>query len=193
MMYLNLFYAFFKIGLFGFGGGMAIISLIYDSIQVFSQLNAAEFADIVAISQVTPGPLAVNTATYIGYDSAGVMGSFFATFGVVLPAFILVIIVVRTIDKYNSSTLIQGALQGVRPATVGMMATAAITIGIPAFTPDTPLGANIFNLYDILPFDIDPLSVLICIVTVIAIGKFKVSTIKILITMGIFGAVISAF
>ena len=95
MIYLRLFAAFAKVGLLGFGGGLAIVRLIFDSIQPFMDMSREAFANIVAISQITPGPLAVNTATYVGYEAAGIGGAAAATLGVVIPEFIIMSIVCR--------------------------------------------------------------------------------------------------
>ena len=107
MIFWELFISFVKVGLLGFGGGLAIVRLIYDSIQPFVDMTPEMFANIVAISQITPGPLAVNTATYVGYETAGIGGAASATFGVVLPAFILVSIVARMIQQFKDSRIVQ--------------------------------------------------------------------------------------
>ena len=121
MIFWKLFISFVKVGLLGFGGGLAIVRLIYDSIQPFVNMTPEMFANIVAISQITPGPLAVNTATYVGYETAGIGGAASATFGVVLPAFIIVSIVARMIQQFKDSRIVQGALTGIRPATMGLI------------------------------------------------------------------------
>ena len=121
MIFAKLFWAFFKIGAVGFGGGMAIVGMIYDTIRGFVSMTPSQYADIVAIAQVTPGPVAVNTATYVGYQTAGMLGSLVATLGVATPAFILVAIIAGMIDRYKQSRIVQGALEGIRPATVGMI------------------------------------------------------------------------
>lgn len=190
MIYAKLFAAFFKIGLFGFGGGMAIIQLIFESIGHFVSMTPSAFADIVAVAQVTPGPVAINTATYIGYVSAGILGSFVATVAVALPAFFIIAIVSRMVDKYKGSRVIQGALEGIRPATLGMIATALITIGTPAFLTDKPLGANISAIAGALPGGIDVISIVLCVATVVAIGKFKMKPFRVLIVMGCIGALL---
>jgi chromate transporter len=92
-IYLQLFLIFFRIGIFGFGGGMAMLPLMFQGVSYFGLMTKEEFADLVAISQVTPGPIAVNAATYAGFSVSGVAGAFFATLGVAIPAFILVNIV----------------------------------------------------------------------------------------------------
>ena len=136
MLLAKLFLAFFKIGLFGFGGGLAIIQLIYDSIKEFANISPEQFANIVAIAQVTPGPVAVNSATYVGYEVGGYLGSALATLGVATPAFIIIAMVANAVERYKESAAVKGALEGIRPATVGLIAAAVITIGEAAVMPD---------------------------------------------------------
>lgn len=125
MEYLRLFFSFFKIGLFSFGGGYAMLPMIYQEIDAFG-LTMKEFSDVVAISQMTPGPIAVNAATYVGYKAAGFWGSAFATFGVSLPSFILIMLISSAFNKFKTNSLVQAALEGIRPATVGMIASAIV-------------------------------------------------------------------
>ena len=177
MIFAKLFWAFFKIGAVGFGGGMAIVGMIYDTIRGFVSMTPSQYADIVAIAQVTPGPVAVNTATYVGYQTAGMPGSLVATLGVATPAFILVAIVASMIDRYKQSRIVQGALEGIRPATVGMIFTAALTICRPAVEAEHPLGGSISAISGILPGHIDEIAILMCAATVLLIKKFHVNAI----------------
>lgn len=199
MIFWQLFLSFFKVGLLGFGGGLAIVRLIYDSIQPFLDMSQETFANIVAISQVTPGPLAVNTATYVGYEAAGVGGSLAATFGVVLPAFIILSIVARAIQKFRDSKVVKGALSGIRPATIGLIAAAAATLIRPSLAGEgrlgcgllTKLGADTGGLFAaIADSPVDVISILILIATVILIAKYKKSPFFVLIIMGCLGAVL---
>ena len=190
MIYLQLFWAFFKIGALGFGGGMAIIGMIYDTISPFVQMTATQYANIVAIAQVTPGPVAVNTATYVGYQCAGYFGAFIATLGVSVPAFIIIAVVASMVEKYKESVAVNGALAGIRPATVGLILAAAITIGEPAFFTKDTLGSGISALSGILPGNFDVLSLIMCVATIVLIRKFRVNTFLVLIIMGCIGAVL---
>lgn len=122
----SLFAAFFKIGIFGFGGGIAMLPLIFQTVQNFGLMSAADFADLVAISQVTPGPIAINAATFVGFHYAGVAGSVAATLGVVVPSFGLLLLAMRFLDTYKESKIVQGVFAGIRPATVGLIAAAAV-------------------------------------------------------------------
>ena len=199
-MILNLFLSFFKVGLLGFGGGLAIVRLIYDSIQPFLDMSRETFANIVAISQVTPGPLAVNTATYVGYEAAGFIGALAATTGVILPAFIIVSLVCRTIQRFRDSKVVNGALSGIRPATMGLIGAAAVTLVKPSLAGEGRLGAGLLARLGadtsggifgaLLGSPVDLISVLILIATVILIAKYRKSPFIVLIIMGCIGAVL---
>ena len=99
MIYLYLFTMFFRIGLFSFGGGLAMLPLIFQSVQDFGIMTSQEFSDLVALSQVTPGPVAVNAATYVGFNYSGLPGALTATLGVCLPSFVLMLIVMKFIEQ----------------------------------------------------------------------------------------------
>jgi chromate transporter len=200
MIFWQLFISFFKVGLLGFGGGLAIVRLIYDSIQPFLDMSQETFANIVAISQITPGPLAVNTATYVGYEAAGIGGAAAATFGVILPAFIIVSLVCRTIQKFRDSKIVNGALAGIRPATMGLIAAAAATLVRPSLAGAGRLGTGLLTKLgadtaggffgSMLGLPFDAVSVLILIATVILISKYKKSPFVVLLIMGCIGAVL---
>ena len=126
MTILQLVWSFFKIGLFSFGGGYAMVPMMQGEIAAHGWLPVREFADIVAISQMTPGPIAVNAATYIGYRVAGIWGSAAATLGVSLPSFLLVILVTHFLQKFKESLAVSSILGGIRPATLGLVSAAVI-------------------------------------------------------------------
>lgn len=138
MLYLILFYTFFMTGLFGFGGGYGMLSLIqHDVVKVHHWLSSAEFTDIVAISQMTPGPIGINSATYCGYKAVmnatgnmiyGVGGSVLATFALVLPSFVLMILISKMFLKHMKSSLVQDVFRGLRPAVVGLLAAATLML-----------------------------------------------------------------
>lgn len=130
MVYLQLFWAFFKIGLFGFGGGAAMIPLIqFELVEHYEWVTSAEFTNMVAISQMTPGPIGINCATYAGYLASGnVFGSALATFALVLPSFIIMMIVARMIQKMKDNPYMEAAMRGLRPAIVGLIAAAALLL-----------------------------------------------------------------
>lgn len=138
MIFLSLFLTFLQIGLFGFGGGYGMLSLIQSETVVrHAWLTSAEFTNIVAISQMTPGPIGINSATYCGYtavrnagygDLMGVLGSATATLALVLPSFIIMVLVCRMFMKYIHSQTVQSVLSGLRPAVVGLIGAAALLL-----------------------------------------------------------------
>ena len=130
MLYLQLFYTFFKIGLFGFGGGYAMLSMIQGEVVTrYGWLTSQEFTDIVAISQMTPGPIGINSATYVGFTATGsVWGSIIATLAVVLPSFILMLAISKFFLKYQKHPVVEAVFSGLRPAVVGLLASAALVL-----------------------------------------------------------------
>lgn len=138
LLYLKIFWTFFKIGLFGFGGGYAMISMIQaEVVSNHGWMSNGEFTDIVAISQSTPGPIGINSATYVGYTSVvnagysslwGALGSLIATFAVVLPSLILMLAISRFFMKYKNHPAVEHTFMGLRPAVVGLLAAAALLL-----------------------------------------------------------------
>ena len=138
MLYLYLFITFFEIGVFGFGGGYGMLSLIQgEVVQHWQWMTMAQFTDIVAISQMTPGPIGINSATYCGYtacQNAGygagmsVLGSVVATFALVLPSLILMILISRLFMRYMKTAAVQSIFSGLRPAVVGLLAAATLLL-----------------------------------------------------------------
>lgn len=200
MIYLRLFAAFAKVGLLGFGGGLAIVRLIYDSIQPFLDMSRETFANIVAISQITPGPLAVNTATYVGFEAAGLAGAASATFGVVLPEFIIMSLVCRMLKQFKDSKWINGAMNGMRPATIGLIGAAAVTLIAPAVAGEgrigrgllTKLGCDITQGFagSFFGMPVDIISLVMLALTVLLMVRYKKSPIFVLLIMGCMGAVL---
>ena len=141
MIYLYLFVTFFQIGLFGFGGGYGMLSLIQTETVVHHHwLTSAEFTNIVAISQMTPGPIGINSATYCGYTAAqnagftgpmAVLGSVVATGALVLPSLILMILISKMFMRYVQTTVVQTIFSGLRPAVVGLLGAAALLLMTP--------------------------------------------------------------
>jgi chromate transporter len=128
----QLFLSYLKIGFFGFGGGYAMLSLIHSEVVVRNGwLTNGEFSDIVAISQMTPGPIAINSATYIGYEVAGLWGSVVATVSVCLPALTIMMLITRFFLRLRDNRYVQGVVMGMRPVVVGMIAAAALLLIFP--------------------------------------------------------------
>ena len=178
MTYLALFLAFAKVGLFGFGGGLAMLPLIYQEAADIGGITRTEFSDLVGISQMTPGPIAVNAATYVGYVTAGVPGALIATLGVMLPSFVLVTLASYFIIKFKESDVVNGALTGIRPVTAGLVASAMIFMGSPLFTFDGTVTGYI------------PLA--ICLVSLGMIAKFNLSPLVCIAAGGAAGALLLA-
>ena len=188
MIFLELFYTFLKIGLFSFGGGYGMLSVIQGEVVArHGWLSAAEFTDIVAVSQMTPGPIGINSATYVGYTAVlnsgapewlAVMGSLVTSFAVMLPSIVLMRVVSRFFMKYSKHGSVEAVFKGLRPAVVGLIASAALLLmteenfGSPIETP--------------LQFWV---SVALFVAAFVAMKFFKVSPILILLLAGIFGGV----
>lgn len=138
MIFLELFYTFFIIGIFGFGGGYGMLSLIQtQTVTLHHWLTTAEFTNIVAISQMTPGPIGINSATYCGYtavhnagmgEAMAVLGSATATFALVLPSFILMVLISKMFMKYMNTPIVQSIFVGLRPTVVGLLAAATLLL-----------------------------------------------------------------
>lgn len=133
-LYLQLFWTYTKIGLFGFGGGYAMLSLVQDEVVVkHGWITEQQFTDIVALSQVTPGPIGINSATYIGYTATGsILGAIVATLAVSLPSFILVMLISIAFSRFRQNRWVEAAFVGIRPASVGLIASAALLLSIHA-------------------------------------------------------------
>ena len=186
MLFLQLFYTFFKIGLFGFGGGYAMLSMIQGEVVTrHGWISAQQFTDIVAISQMTPGPIGINSATFVGYSTlidAGytpamaVLGSATATFAVILPSFILMLIISRYFLKFQKHPVVMAVFSGLRPAVVGLLAAAALLL----------MNSENFSspTNDMRSFII---SCLIFLVVFIATRHFKISPILMIVLSGVAG------
>lgn len=129
MILLTLFLTFFKIGAFTFGGGYAMLPLIQEEVIANNWIGAKELVDFIAVSESTPGPFAINIATYIGGQMGGLLGSAAATLGVVMPSFIIILIVAKCFEKFKNSRTVKGLMSGLKPAVIGMIASAGISIG----------------------------------------------------------------
>ena len=126
MIYFELFYVFFLIGLFTFGGGYAMIPMIQSEVVGRGWISSNALTDFIAISEATPGPFAINIATFVGSHTAGILGSVCATLGVVLPSFIIILLVAFVMTKIIKNRFVQGALRGVRPVILALILSTAI-------------------------------------------------------------------
>ncbi|MCF0190267.1 MAG: chromate transporter [Marinilabiliaceae bacterium] len=185
MIYLHLFIIFLKVGIIGFGGGYAILPLIYQDVQEFGIMTADDFSNLVALSQVTPGPIAINAATYVGYRAGGLLGAFVATTAVTLPAYTLIMIALMFLKRFKENRIVKAILYGIKPATVGLMASAFIFMAQTALLIDSEC-----ELSDIKN-NISFVGVVIFIITLILIRYSKLGAISITIIGGILGIVLS--
>ena len=143
MIYLILFLEFFKVGLFTIGGGLASLPFLYELAEKYTWITKSMIADMIAISQSTPGPIGINMATYVGFKSGGILGGIIATFATVLPSFIIIIIIANFLNKFKNSKLVDSAFKGLRPVVTGLIAVAwfeIIKISI----------INVNNLFDVV-------------------------------------------
>ena len=181
MIYLQLFLSFLQIGAFSFGGGYAAMPLIQNQVvQLHPWLSQSEFTDLITISQMTPGPIAVNSATFVGTRIAGVPGALAATIGCVLPSCILVTILAKIYLKYRSLSLLQGILKSLRPAVIAMIAAAGVSILVTAFW-----GNDISSLHlDAILSSTNIRAVGIFLLSLILLARFKMDPIRVMLLSG---------
>ena len=159
---LDLFLTFFKIGAFTFGGGYAMLPLIQQEVLAHEWLELSELVNFIAVSESTPGPFAINMATYVGSQMGGVLGAAAATLGVVLPSFIIILIVAKCYEKFKNNKAVKGCMTGLKPAVIGLIGAAAISI---AGTVLAPLGWSL-SIFTSLDFYISIAIFAICAVLV---------------------------
>ena len=135
MILIDLFLTFLKIGAFTFGGGYAMLPLIQSEVARHGWLTQAEVVDFIAVSESTPGPLAINMATFIGIRTNGIIGAVCATLGVILPSFVIILIVAKFYEKFRKSRVVDGIMYGLRPAVIGMIGAAFLSVGMTVFFP----------------------------------------------------------
>lgn len=181
MIYLQLFLSFLQIGAFSFGGGYAAMPLIQNQVvQLHPWLSQSEFTDLITISQMTPGPIAVNSATFVGTRIAGVPEALAATIGCVLPSCILVTILAKIYLKYRSLSLLQGILKSLRPAVIAMIAAAGVSILVTAFW-----GNDISSLHlDAILSSTNIRAVGIFLLSLILLARFKMDPIHVMLLSG---------
>ena len=179
MILLELFLTFMKIGMFTFGGGYAMITMIQYEAEQHDWLTQTELVDFVALSESTPGPLAVNMATFVGIRTGGIPGAVIATLGIVLPSFIIILIIAKFFMKFKDSKAVKGMMSGLKPAVVGMIGTAFLSVGRTVFFPN---GLQSCNFTDISFW------ILFLLFAVSAVLAFKkVNPIKIILLSAVVG------
>lgn len=183
MIYIELLLSFFQIGLFSFGGGYAALPLIeQELIHAQEWITNQQFIDILTLSEMTPGPIAINAATFSGNQIAGVFGGIIATVGVTLPSVIIVQILAYFYFKYKNISMVQGIIQGLRPAVVALIASAGLTIFLTAMFghSDWPIDLAELNWISIIFFA----------AAIFLMRKFKASPIQVMILTGIAGGIV---
>lgn len=150
MIYLQLFFEFFKAGLFAVGGGMATLPFLYDMSDKMGWFTYADLANMVAISESTPGPIGINMATYVGYTLRGVPGAVTATVGLITPSIIIILIIAKFLQAFKDSPLVDAAFYGLRPASTGLIAAAGLSVlALVLVNPGVSEGAGILELINI--------------------------------------------
>lgn len=179
-IYLELFLVFLSIGAFTFGGGYAMLPLIQKAVLDNGWLTEEAIVNFIAVSESTPGPFAINIATYVGMETGGFFGAVCATLGVVVPSFVIILIVARVYKQFQQSKTVKGLMTGLRPTVIGLIGAAVLTIGKTVFFPDGFSLANI-DLYNII------ISLVICVSGVLLIFKKKVHPIILIVVSAVLG------
>ena len=179
-IFLELFITFFKIGLFTFGGGYAMLPLIQEEVIAHKWMEIEEVINFIAVSESTPGPFAINIATYVGMETAGFLGAVFATLGVVVPSFVIILIVARVYKQFQESKIVKGCMSGLRPTVIGLIGAAVVKIGKTVFFHDGFAIANI-DLYNII------ISIIICGTGIFLLFKKKVHPIILVLVSALLG------
>jgi len=183
MIYLELLWSFFQIGLFSIGGGYAAMPLIqHQVVDVHPWLTMTQFADIMTIAEMTPGPIAINSATFVGTQIAGLSGAIVATAGCVLPSCIIVMTLAYVYYRFRGLTIVQGILAGLRPAVVAMIASAAISLLILSFYGQRALPADLSG--------INYISVVIFAAGFLILHKWNINPIYVMMGAGITGVLL---
>ena len=182
MILLQLLISFFQIGLFSFGGGYASMPLIQEQVvDIHAWLTIKEFTDLVTISQMTPGPIAVNSATFVGIKIAGIPGALVATAGCILPSCILVTLIAKLYLKYKNLSLLQGILNSLRPAVVAMIASAGISILLSA----------LWGEGQILLENTNWIMAALFVLSIVLLQKFKMNPIWVMVLAGAANTILS--
>ena len=167
MKYLLLLFEFFKTGLFSIGGGLATLPFLSQMGEKYGWFTQEELANMLAVSESTPGPIGVNMATYVGNSAGGVLGGLLATLALVLPSYLVILIVSKVLTRFRDNRYVQGAMETLRPASVGMVAAAVIGV----------LQSVLINMYAVYTFDwkhmVQPVSLLLFGILLFGCFKFK--------------------
>ena len=185
MIYLQLLWSFFQIGLFSIGGGYAAMPLIQHQVgELHPWLTMTQFADIMTIAEMTPGPIAINSATFVGIQVAGIPGAVIATVGCVIPSCIIVMTLAYVYFRFRNLTMVQGVLGGLRPAVVSMIASAGIGLVLLAFFGAQTLPADLSG--------ISYVSVAIFLIGFVVLRKWKVNPMYVMGGAGVLGVALQS-
>ena len=183
MIYLELFWSFFQIGLFSIGGGYAAMPLIQNQVvDIHPWLTMTQFADIMTIAEMTPGPIAINSATFVGIQVAGFLGAIIATFGCIFPSCVIVMTLAFIYYRYRGMNLVQGILAGLRPAVIAMIASAGISLLIMALYGQRTLSSDLTAI-DVVALSIFALAFFV-------LRKWKINPIWVMAGSGAIGIVL---
>lgn len=149
-IFVTLYFEFFKIGLFAIGGGLASLPFLQRLVGSYGWITSEQLLDMIAISESTPGPIGINTATFVGYEVAGVLGGIVATLGEVTPSIIIIVLLAKTLKKHGSHPVIQGGFSTIRPAVAGLI--GAVVIGLGRHELLHPVTWDVKNLFSALNF-----------------------------------------
>lgn len=170
MIYLTLFYEFFKVGLFSVGGGVATIPFYMELADKYDWLTTQMLTDMIAVSESTPGPIGINLATYAGFRAAGIPGALVATFSEVLPSFIILVLIAKALERYKENALVSSTFSGIRPAVAGLIAAAGWSVmRVALFT--APSGSSLFTT--LLSCDIKWLALFCALLALMQIKPLK--------------------
>lgn len=183
MIHLQLLWVFFRVGLFTIGGGYAMLPLIQAEIENRGWITASEFVDMIAIAEMTPGAVGVNTATFVGYRLAGLAGALVATTGIALPSLIMVLIISTALDRFRDHPTVEAVLTGIRPVVAGLIASAAVFVTRAAIVLDGPHAEQGL-------FGLDPLAIAICVVSLVAVAKYRLHPIGTMVAAAIIGILV---
>ena len=181
---LRLFYEFVKVGLFAIGGGLATLPFLYDMAETIGWFTAADVANMIAVSESTPGALGINMATYAGYITAGVPGGIVATLGLISPSILIILIIARMLNKFKDNPLVQKGLYGLRPASVALVAAAGVSVAEVTLVSLPSIEAGAWSSAVVWP------AVILGVVIFVAQRKFsKIHPVAFIVFAGVVGAV----
>lgn len=184
MIYLTLFLEFFKVGLFALGGGLAALPFLQDLIIKYGWMTSEELLNMIAISESTPGAIGINTATFVGYNTAGIFGGIIATVGLAAPSIIIISIIAHYFREFNQHPLVESAFSGIRPAVAGLIASAAFELARGGIFNLEQLQLN-NNLFEFFNYK----SLLLLLIVFAAIRKFKKHPIVYIISAALIGII----